>query len=167
VKQEDIDRMNEFFETHTYDNEPETTPADTSAQDDEDTDELKPAAGIMYVTPDNVALFLKRGSGGDHAGEWCWPGGGVERGESAEDAAVRESREEIGMVPKGKRVLLCEHENEADGVHFTTFVQSVGDPFKPTLNDEHTAYSWAPLAHPPQPLHPGAQPAISQYNKEP
>jgi 8-oxo-dGTP pyrophosphatase MutT (NUDIX family) len=34
------------------------------------------AAGILFVTPDRQALFLKRGPGGDHPGEWCFPGGG-------------------------------------------------------------------------------------------
>ena len=35
-------------------------------------------AGIMFVAPNNTALFLKRGDGGDRPGEWCFPGGGIE-----------------------------------------------------------------------------------------
>jgi ADP-ribose pyrophosphatase YjhB (NUDIX family) len=52
------------------------------------------AARIMFRTPDGRALFLRRGADGDHAGEWCFPGRGIEAGETAEDAARREAAEE-------------------------------------------------------------------------
>ena len=34
-------------------------------------------------------------------GQWCFPGGHIDPGESAEDTVVREVREEIGLVFKG------------------------------------------------------------------
>lgn len=65
------------------------------------------AAGILFLAPKNVALFLKRGADGDHPGEWCFPGGKVEASDaSAEAAAAREAVEEIGSLPPGKRALL-------------------------------------------------------------
>lgn len=51
-------------------------------------------------------------------------------------------------------------------VDFTTFHQAVGKEFTPTLNDEHTAFVWAPTANPPQPLHPGAQIALDRLNMD-
>ena len=45
-------------------------------------------AGIAYVDPQGRALFLKRAMGGDHAGTWCFPGGGIEAGETPEVAAA-------------------------------------------------------------------------------
>lgn len=116
-------------------------------------------AGIAYVDPDGRALFLKRGAGGDHAGEWCFPGGGIEDGETPEAAAVRESREECGANPYGARSLMAE--TAMDGVHFTTYAQPVKHAFTPRLNEEHTEHVWAPLATPPEPLHPGVRQALS------
>lgn len=146
------------------------------------------AAGIMFVTPDGNALFLKRSMVSDHPGEWCFPGGRIEDDETAEEAAVREAGEEAGVIPKGDRVL---HTRQIAGgrtfspggpatagavpqslpatsaapatplveavapVDFTTFIQRIDEPFEPTLNDEHVGFAWAPVASPPEPLHPG------------
>lgn len=43
---------------------------------------------------------------------WWLPGGGVDKGESAEAALVRELREEAGVVPNGSPELLSVHANE-------------------------------------------------------
>lgn len=118
-------------------------------------------AGIAYVDPNGRALFLKRGADGDHAGEWCFPGGGIEAGETAEDAAVRESREEIGANPYGARSLMAK--TAMDGGHYLTYAQAVKHAFTPRLNDEHTEHVWAPLASPPEPLHPGVRQALGGF----
>ena len=54
-------------------------------------------AGVLFLTPDNQALFLKRGPGGDFPGTWCLPGGHIEDGETALVAAMREATEECGF----------------------------------------------------------------------
>jgi hypothetical protein len=113
------------------------------------------AAGIVFTTPAGLALFLKRASGSDHAGTWAWPGGGIEGNETAEEAAKREALEEIGHETQGE---LNEIHNETDDESsFTTFHNGVDQHFLPELNSEHTAYAWAPLIDPPQPLHPGVK----------
>jgi 8-oxo-dGTP pyrophosphatase MutT (NUDIX family) len=55
------------------------------------------AAGILILNKAGQVLFLKRGPGGDCPGLWCFPGGRLEDGESAIDAAVRETSEEAGF----------------------------------------------------------------------
>lgn len=122
-------------------------------------DEAVKAAGTAFVDPDGYALFLRRGKGGDHAGEWCFPGGGIEDGEESAQAARREASEEIGLVPDGE-LSDFSHLVSDEGVDFATFRQEVGARFKPTLNDEHDDYIWAPMDSPPEPIHPGVKAAL-------
>lgn len=107
------------------------------------------AAGILYRAGDSVLLLLRSADAGDYPLHWCFPGGGVEEGETAEQAALRESQEEIGQAPTDPLCVL-----DYDG-GFTTFTINAGEPFAPTLNAEHLGYVWAPLGALPQPMHPG------------
>jgi 8-oxo-dGTP pyrophosphatase MutT (NUDIX family)/IS5 family transposase len=148
------------------------------------------AAGIFYLTPDNQALFLQRGNGGDCAGMWCFPGGKTEDGETEEQAARREAREEAGDVPDGTLVLHTRSIAPAEqpspaappatgetallgepvaalvapsyDVDFTTFIQRVDAPFPVTICDESIGYAWADISSPPEPLHPGCRLAIDR-----
>ena len=43
---------------------------------------------------------------------WWLPGGGVERGQTAEDALIREMREEAGLIVEGRPTLVSLHSNE-------------------------------------------------------
>lgn len=115
----------------------------------------KPASGIMITTPDGMTLFLKRAAGGDHAGTWAFPGGGIENGETPEQAAKREAAEEIGYSPEGSLEEL-DHKADEQGT-FTTFHHRADEPFVPRLNSEHTEHTWASLIDPPSPLHPGVK----------
>jgi 8-oxo-dGTP pyrophosphatase MutT (NUDIX family) len=146
------------------------------------------AAGILFLTPDRKALLLQRSLKGNHAGEWCFPGGSLESGETAEEAAIRECREETGHICEGA---LIEHTrriavdqpatgvvppaHSLDGspspvlgeqVDFTTFVSKLGSEFIPELNDEHIAYAWAPIDSPPEPLHPGCRIALQRFGMD-
>jgi 8-oxo-dGTP pyrophosphatase MutT (NUDIX family) len=110
------------------------------------------AAGTLIVADGNV-LFLRRGPDGDHPGEWAFPGGGVEAGESAEDAARRETMEEAGYEPHK----LIQIAKASDGaVEFTTFYHECR-PFEVALSDESTEYLWSPIGSWPEPLHPGCR----------
>jgi len=127
------------------------------------------AAGIMFLTPRNEALFLLRGGGSDYPNKWAWPGGRLEGDETPEQTAVRETIEEIGACPTGDRFLLDRHVFMSEGaapaqIEFSTFVQYVDAPFIPALNYEHRAWQWAKLSAPPDGLHPGAQRVVDIAN---
>jgi 8-oxo-dGTP pyrophosphatase MutT (NUDIX family) len=64
------------------------------------------AAGILIVDTEGKALFVKRGPGGDYPGLWAFPGGRLEDGETARDAAVRETKEEAGFKAPAKELTL-------------------------------------------------------------
>lgn len=114
------------------------------------------AAGILYRSGDSVLLLLRSANAGDFPLHWGFPGGGIEEGETAEQAALRESQEEIGQAPTDP---LCVIDYD-DG--FTTFGLNIAEPFAPVLNPEHLGYVWAPLAALPQPLHPGVAATLAR-----
>lgn len=57
-------------------------------------------SAAVYAQRDGKILVLKR-AGGEATGGWYLPGGAVDAGETVEQAAVRELREESGLVPTG------------------------------------------------------------------
>ena len=147
------------------------------------------AAGILVVCGQS-ALFVRRGDGGDHANEWCCPGGKLEDGETAESAAVRETFEETGFdlkemslrpwtrtlapawtTPEQAAITAPANPEdvpaEPEDVDFTTFLVKVNRQQTPDLKlDEVDGFAWAPITAPPQPLHPGVQVALDRFNMD-
>lgn len=52
---------------------------------------------IAVIERQGRLLVIRRAEGIRAAGWWCFPGGAIEPGESAEQALVREVREELGL----------------------------------------------------------------------
>ncbi len=138
------------------------------------------AAGILFTCGDS-ALFLRRAESGDHAGEWCIPGGKLEDGEEAEEGAIRETYEEAGIHIKkdelspwtrtltpAEPVLAMEGLDLAssEAVDFTTLLVKVSHQFTPRLSNEHDGYAWSPITAPPQPLHPGCQITLDRFKMD-
>jgi 8-oxo-dGTP pyrophosphatase MutT (NUDIX family) len=130
------------------------------------------AAGIIFVTRNKWALFLKRSEYGDFSGFYDLPGGKRESGESLPEAAIRETTEEIGFRPSGELFELSRRVNtkEGDGdnptkiIDYTTYIQEIDEEFTPPkLDFEHTSFKWAPLTDPPSPLHPGLEITLQKY----
>lgn len=97
------------------------------------------AAGICYTAGDSVLLLLRSPAAADYPLTWAFPGGSIEAGETPEQAAIRESQEEIGNPPADPLRLI----DWNDG--FTTYAVEMPAPFVPTLNEEHLGYVWCPL----------------------
>lgn len=64
---------------------------------------LRDAATLLLIYPGDGRLWLpltvRSGGLRNHTGQVSLPGGGVDPGESIEDAALREASEEVGIVP--------------------------------------------------------------------
>jgi ADP-ribose pyrophosphatase YjhB (NUDIX family) len=66
----------------------------------------KHAAGIVFVSQKGNVLLLRRSDKEENwSGHWALPGGGVEEGETPEEGAAREAREEIGAGIRLVRLL--------------------------------------------------------------
>lgn len=109
------------------------------------------AAGICYRAGDLVLLLLRSPSASDCPLMWGWPGGGIDEGETPEQAAIRESAEETGYTPETPLRLI----DWADG--FSTYAIDLEAPFVPALNAEHLGYAWVPVSSLPTPMHPGCE----------
>lgn len=72
-------------------------------------DDARPAAVLMLLVPEErlwMPLIRRQHVGGDrHSGQIAFPGGSFEEGENAVEAALRESREELGLDPGSIDVL--------------------------------------------------------------
>jgi 8-oxo-dGTP diphosphatase len=119
------------------------------------------AAGVVFVhraDPDAVpSVFLQLRSAMSHeGGTWSCPGGAIDLGETAFDAALREAGEEIGLPPEGARLVGEYVFAPAVDWSYTTVVVEVPEQFGEPLNFETAAVEWVPAPSvDARRLHPG------------
>jgi len=121
------------------------------------------AAGILFVSPEKEVLLMRR-AGKDHSGEWALPAGGLEKDETPEQAARRETEEEAGYSHEGG--LSPFMHSIRQGVEFTTF-KAHSPRFSPNLNDEHDGAVWIKPSEAEKklPLHPGVRAALEKLSQ--
>jgi 8-oxo-dGTP diphosphatase len=79
----------------------------------------RPGVGVgVIVTRGREVLLIKRLHHG--AGQWAAPGGYLDRGESFEDCAVRETLEETGVTIADATVRAVANDRHPDGKHNVT-----------------------------------------------
>lgn len=125
--------------------------------------DAKIAAGIVFVAADGDVLLLRRSADEKNfGGHWGLPGGGGEDGETAQDAAVRECKEEI-QVDIDPDLKVMDRVDTPSGMQFTTFAKAADAKFVPVLDSEHSGYCWASLDMLPQPLHPQVARVLGEH----
>jgi len=122
------------------------------------------AAGTVFVSPEGRVLLLHRDPKEEnYGGHWGLPGGKAEDGETPEEAARRETKEETGYEHKGGLKVL-DRVRTPNGMIFTTFAAPVEKEFAPEMADgEHTGFTWSDLQHLPQPLHPNVARVLGDH----
>ena len=94
---------------------------------------LRPAAVAVALVTDAegrecFVLIRRARTLRDHAGQWALPGGSIDAGESAIEAALRELREEVGILAGGGSVLgLLDDYPTRSGFVITPIVVWCGD----------------------------------------
>lgn len=102
--------------------------------------------GMRHVDPNKADSAFRS------AGEWCLPGGKLEWGESFEDGAIREVKEETGITISDPQVISV-HNCKNEHAHFMTVglvAQSWEGEARVMEPDEITKWEWFDLNDLPQ-----------------
>ena len=117
-------------------------------------DELSPAAVAFLITQDreeNAAFIITRRSTKlqNHAGQWALPGGRLDPEETAIEAALRETEEEIGITLAPEQVLgLLDDYTTRSGFVITPVVIWAGADLKMNPNEEEVDASCVVMSLP-------------------
>lgn len=100
------------------------------------------AAAAVFARRDGQILILKR-AGGALTGAWYIPGGAVDEGEDPEEAALRELKEEAGLVPNTPLVLIGVCPMHVYDRHSLQFVYAADcDEGEVVISHEHEGFRW-------------------------
>jgi 8-oxo-dGTP pyrophosphatase MutT (NUDIX family) len=130
---------------------------------------LMVGAAILVLDEYNRLLLMKRSDSG------CWglPGGATEPGEMVEDAAKRETFEEVNLgvgemslfgVFSGPE-LYYKYPNGDEVYNVTVVYWSRDWCGEIKLNDEHTAWKWFAANEIPENISPPIRPVIEQFKR--
>ncbi len=102
---------------------------------------------------------------------WCYVAGSIEDGEKAWEAALREIKEETGLVPsKLYSGSICEqfYEIQKDSIWIApVFIAYIFDAQEVRLNEEHTEFKWVTIEEAMQLVSfPGQARILEQVDKE-
>lgn len=117
---------------------------------------IRHSARLLVIADDGSALlfFERANERTARPPRWCTPGGGIEPGESVKQAAIRELREEAGLIVAEVGAPVTEISIELSDptadheiAHGTYFVVRVAEPFDPKsaewTEEEHvTILDW-------------------------
>ena len=113
----------------------------------------KVGIGILILKDEKVLLGKRKGSHG--AGEYGFPGGHLEFGESYEECVKRECREEVGIEIKNIRFLCLSSIRKYESKHYVDigFVVDWKKGKPSVLEPEKCeSWDWYDLDHLPMPL---------------
>jgi 8-oxo-dGTP diphosphatase len=94
---------------------------------------MRTRAGIILIEDDKVALIERHRAGLDY---YVFPGGGVDEGETPEQAAVREAFEELGVEVVVRQKTAIVHFDYSTQVYF--LVERIGGEFGTGIGEEFT-----------------------------
>ncbi|MFT3893018.1 MAG: NUDIX domain-containing protein [Anaerolineales bacterium] len=94
---------------------------------------MRTRAGIVLIEDGKVALIERHRAGLNY---FVFPGGGVDEGETPEQAAVREAMEELGVEVTIKQKVAVIHFGQSTQIYF--LAEQVGGEFGSGTGEEYT-----------------------------
>ncbi len=107
--------------------------------------EIRIAAALAVVLRDDRVLLVRRRNRPD-AGLWGFPGGKLEAGESVEAAAVRELREETGLVGTAQARVGVAHVDHVSPGYRLDAVLCAAPEGVPVAGDDAEEAAWLPVS---------------------
>ncbi len=124
------------------------------------------AAGLLLIRRQELLLQL-RSNFSHHGGTWSIPGGARDSHESADQAALRESREEIGLLAVDVEIT-GDFVDDHGGWSYTTVLARPLGPLRLRHNHESDEARWVPVAEVTAlPLHPGFEASWAELIRSP
>ena len=101
---------------------------------------------VIYLDGKKV-LLLKRKDNVPYGGKWGFPGGGAEKGETPEEAAIRETAEETGIKVLPDDLVFLEKVVSPDkrDVHVFACKNFEGNVDAQKVYKEHDGYEWVAM----------------------
>ncbi|MFH1135512.1 MAG: NUDIX domain-containing protein [Pseudomonadota bacterium] len=103
-----------------------------------------PAVRLIVLDGQERILVLQRSQGQYAAGEWCLPGGKIDYGETVEEAARRELREETALIATDLKFLFYQDSPplKAGGMHCLNLYLECRGEGDIALNPESSRYAF-------------------------
>ena len=115
--------------------------------------------GMRHPDPDKADSAFRS------SGEWCLPGGKLDWGETLEDGAIREVKEETGIIIKNSQVISV-HNCKNEHAHFMTaglVAHGWDGEAKVMEPDEVVEWKWFDINNLPQPRYFPSFEVIENY----
>lgn len=124
--------------------------------------------GVMIINDKGEVLIGQR-QGSHGAGEWSFPGGHLEFGETIMETAIREAKEECNLDLSGLELISVADERryiETDGKHYVNIgikANSFSNEVKIMEPDKCLEWRWFSFDNLPSPLFEGTELVIKNY----
>jgi len=124
--------------------------------------EPKPAVSMAIITRGDRVLMIQRRQREGRL-SWAFPGGGIEAGESPEQAAVREVAEETALEVKAVRVLGARIHPDTGADMTYVACEAVAGEARVEDAEELAEVAWIGLAEIPEYVPWGLFPPVQEY----
>lgn len=117
---------------------------------EKDNKSVRVGAGVVIVKDNCILLGKRKGGVGD--GEYGLPGGSLELGESLEECAIREVKEETNLILNSVKKICTETDNENYlYVYYVSYVDDDSE-LENLEPDKSENWKWYPVDDLPNPL---------------